>query len=221
MAMEPRSDLNLEPRSDINVAETHDINDVLVVGVGGQGVLLATDILADVFLAAGSDVRKSEVHGMAQRGGSVESHVRRGPTVHSPLIRRGRADALLSMEVLEALRYLHWLRPGGVVLTSLQRIVPASVAAGGPAYPDTAGIIAQLRARASRCVIIDPDALVAAAGDVRTMNVSLIGALSAFFAGVPAAIWEQVMAARVPAKARDANRRAFALGRHLAGKAPA
>jgi indolepyruvate ferredoxin oxidoreductase beta subunit len=205
----------------MNVAETHDINDVLVVGVGGQGVLLATDILADVFLAVGSDVRKSEVHGMAQRGGSVESHVRRGPVVHSPLIRRGRADVLLSMEVLEALRYLHWLRPGGVVLTSLQRIVPASVAAGGPAYPDTDGIIAQLRAHAGRCAFIDPGALVAAAGDVRTMNVGLIGALSVFVAGVPAAIWEQVMAARVPARALDANRRAFALGRHLAENAPA
>lgn len=195
------------------------VNDILVVGVGGQGVLLATDILAEGFLAAGNDVRKSEVHGMAQRGGSVESHVRRGAVVHSPLIRRGRADALVSMEILEAWRYLPWLAPGGIVLSSLQRIVPASVAAGGPPYPETAAIVAQLRRRARRLVLLDPAAVAAETGDARTMNVALVGALSAFIADVPGDVWRGVVEARVPARALDANRRALSLGRERAGQA--
>ena len=124
------------------------INNILVVGVGGQGIILATDVIAATFLRAGFDSKKSEVHGMAQRGGSVESHVRRGDSVASPLISPGDVDAMVAMEGLEALRYAHMMHPDGQILYDPLRLPPLAVATGSAEYPeDVTGRLARYAAK--------------------------------------------------------------------------
>jgi indolepyruvate ferredoxin oxidoreductase beta subunit len=109
---------------------------ILLVGVGGQGIILASEVMADVFMEAGFDVKKSEVHGMAQRGGSVSTHVRFGPKVFSPLIKEGEVDIFMAFEELEALRYLHYLSPQPTILLNEQRLNPPSVSLGNEVYPE-------------------------------------------------------------------------------------
>ncbi|MCL6451459.1 MAG: indolepyruvate oxidoreductase subunit beta [Acetobacteraceae bacterium] len=196
------------------------IDDVLVVGVGGQGVLLVSDLLAEAWFSSGFEVKKSEVHGMAQRGGSVESHVRRGEEVHSPLIPRGRAQALVALEPLEALRYLPWLAPGGLAVTTDLRLVPATVLSGQAAYPPLEEVLCALRTVAGRVLVVESERVRGALGSLRVLNVVALGALAAHLGDVAPGAWEQALRARLP-RAVEPNLRALELGRAMAGEAPA
>lgn len=186
---------------------------VLLVGVGGQGTILAGDVLAKVAAASGLDVKLSEVHGMSQRGGSVDTMVRFGEKVHSPVVSRGEVDHLVAFEIIEAARWLPYLRPGGRLLVDRRTIRPLPVLTG--ALPPTTGLEAALFAE--DVVYIDADALACRAGSPRSANVVLLGALST---GLPfdAEVWRQVIAGRVPPKTVDANLAAFELGRQACGE---
>jgi len=188
--------------------------DFLVVGVGGQGTILASDVLALVGLALGYDVKKSEVHGMSQRGGSVESHVRWGRLVHSPLAEAGTVDYLISFEVLETLRWAHYLRPDGTVLINEQRIQPLAVSVGEAEYPTTEALLAALHTRTRNVYLLPCLAVAQELGNARVTNMVLLGALSQLMDTDPAP-WLQVIEARVPARFLDLNRRAFSRGREL------
>jgi len=118
------------------MAGADQVKNILMVGVGGQGVILASEILSEVMMRAGYDVKKSEVHGMAQRGGSVSTHVRFGSKVYSPLIKKGDADILFSFEVLESVRYLDFLKKDALIIVNNQKVLPPSVTLGADTYPD-------------------------------------------------------------------------------------
>lgn len=186
----------------------------LLTGVGGQGTLLASDVLAEVGLRAGYDAKKSEVHGMAQRGGSVVSHVRWGDKVYSPLIGRGEVDFLLAFEKLEAMRYIEFLRPGALAIINEQRIVPISVSSGGDEYPDDVRLKEVLRAVTENFHFVPATNLAAELGNARASNVVLLGALSAFL-DVPLELWLEVIAGRVPERFIALNQRAFKEGRNM------
>ncbi len=186
------------------------VTNILMVGVGGQGIILASEIMAEVFMAAGWDVKKSEVHGMAQRGGSVSTHVRFGPKVFSPLIQEGEVDIFMAFEELEALRYLHYLGPKPSILLNTQRLNPPSVSLGTENYPETAAAI--LSQRASRFKGVAARDLAAKAGDVRAVNVVLLGVLYNFLS-VEEKIWTENLLRRFPSPAQKINLEAFQLGR--------
>ncbi|PLX90016.1 MAG: indolepyruvate oxidoreductase subunit beta [Desulfuromonas sp.] len=186
------------------------VTNILMAGVGGQGTLLASEILSEVLMQAGHDVKKAEVHGMAQRGGSVVSHVRFGPKVYSPTIPEGKADILFGFELLETYRYLSLVKPNGAVVVNNLRIAPPSVALGQSRYPDD--IATKLRQHVSDVRVVDGLQLAEQAGNPRTVNTVLLGALS----NVLEAANEQWLAAMrklVPARFLDVNLRAFELGR--------
>jgi indolepyruvate ferredoxin oxidoreductase beta subunit len=185
------------------------VKNILLVGVGGQGIILASEIMADVFMEAGNDVKKSEVHGMAQRGGSVSTHVRFGPKVFSPLIKEGEADIFLAFEELEALRYLSFLSPQPFILLNEQRLNPPSVSLGNEEYP--ANVPEVLSQRANQFKRIPARDLAVKAGDIRAANVVLLGALSSILA-IPEKIWTDNILKRFPPKAGPANLEAFRLG---------
>jgi len=183
---------------------------VLIVGVGGQGVLLASEVLAEAASSAGFDVKKSEVHGMAQRGGSVISHLRYGRTVHSPLISRGRADILVSFEKLETLLYLDYLHRDSWALVNDQEINPLPVGTGKALYP--AGIVKLLGREGVQCKMIDGHGLAERAGNPRTVNSVILGVLSKFLTfGLDT--WRDALGRHVPERYRDVNITAFDLGR--------
>jgi indolepyruvate ferredoxin oxidoreductase beta subunit len=183
---------------------------ILFSGVGGQGILLASEITAHGLLAAGFDVKKSEVHGMAQRGGSVTAQLRYGDKVYSPLIEPGRADIQVAFEMMEAVRYLPYLHQGSKVIVNTQRILPPAVATGKTSYPED--VLDDLTVRGIVVVTVDAFDLAREVGEVRTANVVMVGALSAFLSVDPA-VYEQVIKERVPERFRDVNLRAFAAGR--------
>jgi len=183
---------------------------VLFAGVGGQGIVLASSILAGISLDAGYDVKQSEVHGMAQRGGSVTSHVRFGRQVHSPTIAQGKADFLLSFELLESLRWCDHLAPDGVALVNTQRIAPITVASGAMEYPGD--LEDRLRARCAHPVLIDALAIAQRAGSVRAVNMALLGSLSARL-GFDLEIWREGIRSRVRPHTFDSNWTAFTAGR--------
>ncbi len=187
----------------------------LLVGVGGQGTILASNVLADVGLEAGYDVKKAEVHGMAQRGGSVTSHVRWGRSVRSPIIGAGEADVLLAFEKLEAVRYAENLRRGGLALVSDHAIPPVSVSSGNDVYPSDEKVRSVLQAVTDEVHFVPAVAVAQALGNARVHNVVLLGALSQRLE-VPVDLWERVIAAWVPERHRDLNLRAFRRGRELA-----
>jgi len=189
----------------------------LFVGVGGQGTLTASDIAAQVSLDLGLEAKKSEVHGFAQRGGVVESHVRWAPQVGSPTSEQGTVDVLVAFELLEAARWADWLRPGGVVVVNTQQIPPMSVSVGDAVYPDRTAILGALNERAGRVVALDGLALAAQAGTVRAVNTVILGALSALL-DTPAEVWEQAIVRRVPPHTVEVNRLAFRLGREAAAQ---
>lgn len=191
---------------------TVDQTNFLFVGVGGQGVLTASDIAAQVGLDLGLEAKKSEVHGFAQRGGVVESHVRWAPQVGSPTAEQGTVDVLVAFELLEAVRWIGWLRPGGKVVVNLQKIVPMSATVGQAVYPAREAILEALRARAGRVVAVDGLGLAERAGTVRAVNSVILGALSALLDS-PAPVWEEAIVRRVPPRYAQANRAAFRLGR--------
>lgn len=188
-----------------------DVTSVLLVGVGGQGTILAGDVLAKVAAASGLDVKLSEVHGMSQRGGSVDTMVRFGTEVHSPVVSAGEVDHLVAFEVIEAARWLPYLRPGGRLLVDRRTIAPLPVLTG--ALPPTVGLESALVAGGA--VFVDADPLACAAGSPRSANVVLLGALSV---GLPFDVgtWRDVIAHRVPPKTVEANLAAFELGREAA-----
>lgn len=194
--------------------------DFVLVGVGGQGILLASDVLCQVGLAAGYDVKKTDVHGMAQRGGSVVSHVRLADRVFSPMVAIGGADFLLAFEKLEACRWASYLRPEGTALVNDESIPtlaalsasPRRRAQGGPAYPDDEAIAKALAASAGRVVMVEAGAIASRLGNPRVTNVVLLGALSRLLP-MQEDEWHSALEARVPARYRDVNLRAFQAGR--------
>jgi indolepyruvate ferredoxin oxidoreductase beta subunit len=188
--------------------------DFLLTGVGGQGTLLASNILAEVGLWAGYDVKKSEVHGMAQRGGSVTSHVRWADKVYSPLIGQGEVDYLLGFERLEGLRYVEQLRPGGILIVSEHGIPPVSVTAGQDQYPSDEQIRRALAEVAGQVIWVPSIKLAEELGNARVHNVIMLGALSAQL-DTDEQMWLEVIEQRVPARFMELNREAFLRGREV------
>lgn len=192
--------------------ENSALTNILLVGVGGQGIIVASEIMADVFLEAGYDVKKSEVHGMAQRGGSVSTHVRFGARVFSPLIKEGEADFFMAFEELEAMRYLHYLGPNPTIILNEQRLNPPSVSLGKDRYPEN--IAESLSRRAGRLKKVAGKDLALRAGEIRTLNLVLLGTLSSFLP-VGESVWTENIQRRFPPRAHQANLEAFRLGRNV------
>ncbi|MCX8031973.1 MAG: indolepyruvate oxidoreductase subunit beta [Thermoleophilia bacterium] len=190
---------------------------VLLTGVGGQGVVLASYVLSHVAMEEGYEVKQSEVHGMSQRGGSVTSHFRFGDKVWSPLCTPGAVDLLLGFEALEALRYLHWLKPGGKLVYNTLRINPSPVSAGLATYPEDIDL--QIKAACQTAEPVDAYALAVKAGTGKAANVALLGAVSRW---LPFAreTWEAVIAKAVPPKTVEVNLKAFRLGAESDSSAP-
>lgn len=186
------------------------VTNILLAGVGGQGILLASEVLAEVLMLAGYDVKKNEVHGMSQRGGSVTSHVRYGEKVYSPIIPEGEADILFGFELLETYRYLPLLKKGGSVIVNRLRIMPPAVATGLERYPEQLEDLIVADVDDSR--IIDGLNLAVAAGNPRTVNTVLLGALSNIM-DIDIALWQQALKKMVPQKFLSENLQAFELGR--------
>jgi indolepyruvate ferredoxin oxidoreductase beta subunit len=184
---------------------------ILLSGVGGQGVLLASSILSNAALAQGLDIKQSEVHGMSQRGGSVVSHVRIGDKVHSPIVPEGACDILVGFEPLEGLRHAHSLRKDGVIIYAVDRINPSTVSAGFAQYPDD--LEARLAAFPIRRYPVEAGNLAAQTGNRRSANVVMVGALSKFV-DFPEEVWQKALKASIPAKLYDLNVKAFELGRN-------
>lgn len=182
---------------------------VMIVGVGGQGTLLASRVLGRVMLDAGFDVKVSEVHGMSQRGGSVVTYVRWGERVESPVINEGEADILLAFEQLEAARFLPYLQADGVIITNTQKIDPMPVITGAAAYPE--GLLEKIREKGVRLTAVDALGLAERAGSQKAVNVVLIGAMASSL-DIPEACWLTAIEKTVPAKFLEMNKRAFALG---------
>ncbi len=182
----------------------------MIVGVGGQGSLLASKLLGQVLLSQGYDVKVSEVHGMSQRGGSVVTYVRYGDKVYSPVIDKGEADLIVSFEQLEAARWLPYLRPDGQIVTNTQAIDPMPVVTGKAVYPE--GLIDKMKAAGARVDALDCVTLARQAGSAKAVNVVLLGKLSHYF-DLPESAWQEALTALVPPKFLDLNRKAFALGR--------
>jgi indolepyruvate ferredoxin oxidoreductase beta subunit len=188
------------------------ITNILLVGVGGQGILLASEILAETFMLAGFDVKKSEIHGMSQRGGSVVSHVRFGKEVCSPTVPEGEGDILFGFELLEAYRSLPLLRPGAEVVVNDYRIAPPQVLLGQATYPDD--LAERIRSRFADFLLVDGLRLAQQAGDARAANTVLLGAVSKRLS-IAEPIWQQALEKMVPKKALEVNLKAFRLGRAL------
>jgi indolepyruvate ferredoxin oxidoreductase beta subunit len=186
--------------------------DVFLAGVGGQGTLLASEVLGEAFLLSGYDVKKSEVHGMAQRGGAVTTHLRFGPKVFSPLIEPGRADLLVAFEKVEALRFAHYLRPGGCMVVNAQEIFPPSVATGQERYP--ADVSERLAAVTDRLYLVDALAAALSLREVRAVNMVMVGAASHFLP-LPEAAYEKALKGSLPERIVAVNIDAFRAGRAL------
>ncbi len=190
-----------------------DVTSIVLVGVGGQGILLAAQIAARAALAAGYDVKTNEVHGMAQRGGSVVAQIRFGSRVFSPLVPEGTAQVLASLERIEALRFASYLAPEGLAVVSSQAIIPVTVSSGQAAYPADAE--ARLRRRFPRLAYIDAVRIAEELCDQRVANVVLLGALSTALA-LPEDCWAAAMAQCVKPAFLAVNTRAFDEGRRIA-----
>ena len=183
---------------------------MLISGEGGQGVVLASYVLSQVAMAEGYEVKQSEVHGMSQRGGSVTSHLRFGDKVNSPLVAQGTVDILLAFEPLEAMRYVHWLKPGGLLVYNTVRVNPSPVAAGLAEYP--VDIDERIKATWPDVRAVHAANLATQAGTVKAVNVVMLGAVSQSLPFADAT-WEEVIRRVVPPKTVDTNLKAFALGR--------
>ena len=182
---------------------------IMIVGVGGQGTLLASRVLGNLALKLDSDVKVSEIHGMSQRGGSVVTYVIFGEKVYSPLIEKGEADLILAFEKLEALRWINYLKKDGKLIVNDQRIDPMPVITGKAAYPDS--IVQRLKGLAPQTVAIDALALAKACGNIKTTNVVLLG-LAARTMPVDKNVWLEALREVVPPKALEVNLKAFEAG---------
>lgn len=183
---------------------------IMIVGVGGQGTLLASKMLGYVLLAQGNDVKVSEVHGMSQRGGSVVTYIRYGESVASPVIDKGEADIIISFEELEAARWLEYLKPGGQIITNTQQIEPMPVITGAMEYP--ADLVSKMEAKGAKVDAKDFLALAEEAGNAKAVNICLMGRFSKYMPEVPASLWQEAIEKNVPAKFLELNKKAFALG---------
>lgn len=189
---------------------TNDVKSILLAGVGGQGILRASDIICMAVMEAGFDTKKSEVHGMAQRGGCVTSHVRYGAKVYSPLARKGDVDILLSFEKLETLRYLDFLKPDGIIIMDKEEIYPPAVNLGISEYPRD--ILEQLKDNFKNVVVADALVLAREAGNLRAANTVMLGIVSKYI-DIKDEIWESVLRRSFPEKLVDLNIKAFRLGK--------
>ncbi len=187
---------------------------VMIVGVGGQGTLLASRILGSALLSSGFNVKLSEVHGMSQRGGSVVTYVKYGENIASPVIEKGEADIILAFEQLEAARWLEYMKPDGKVVVNTQKIDPMSVVIGDSVYPE--GVIDSVKAAGADVLEIDALPLAQQAGSSKAVNVVLIGAM-AKFTDISKEIWLEAVKECVPAKFLELNLKAFELGYSYGG----
>ena len=186
---------------------------ILIVGVGGQGVLLASEIISEVAMQAGLDVKKSEVHGMSQRGGVVTSHVKIAPKVYSPTIGHGQADILVSFEQAEGLRAIDWMRKDGVAIVSQTKLIPAIVTSTkGMEYPKDA--VGQMRDMAQHVIDVPADKIAGELGNPRLVNTILLGVMSNYLP-FDMAVWQEAIRTRVKAKFVDINLQAFDRGRQV------
>jgi indolepyruvate ferredoxin oxidoreductase beta subunit len=192
----------------------------LLAGVGGQGTILASDVIASVGLAAGLQAKQAEVHGMSQRGGSVTSHVRWGTVVQSPLVGAGEFDVLLAFEKAEALRVINQMHTGALALINIEAIEPVTVTSGGQPYPDDQRLFSAFSQLTPYATYVDGPGIATGLGNPRVANVVLLGALSALLersqmAGmvISADLWLDVISERVPAKYLELNQKAFHAGR--------
>ena len=182
---------------------------IMIVGVGGQGTLLASKLLGRLLLGKGYDVKVSEVHGMSQRGGSVVTYVRYGEKVYSPIIDKGEADFILSFELLEAARWTEYLKPGGKLITNIQQVNPMPVIIGAAEYPEN--LVEKMRALDIDVDAIDALSLAEEAGSSKAVNIVLLGRLAKWF-DFTRDEWLTAIEESVPAKFLDLNKKAFALG---------
>ena len=185
------------------------VKSVMIVGVGGQGTLLASRVLGSAMLSQGVDVKVSEVHGMSQRGGSVVTYVRYGEKVYSPIIAQGEADVLLAFEAVEAARYLPWLKPEGTVVVNTQQMDPMPVVTGVAEYPKD--ILGKVREQGVKVVALDALGMAEEAGSSKAVNVVLIGAMAKKL-DLPKEVWIDTIKETVPSKFIDMNLKAFELG---------
>ena len=190
---------------------TTNVTNVMIVGVGGQGSLLASKLLGHLLLEQGYDVKVSEVHGMSQRGGSVVTYVRFGEHVYSPIIDKGEADFIVSFEKLEAARWMEYLKPGGRVIVNTQEIDPMPVITGAADYPTD--LIEKMRALGAQVDDMDALSIAEEAGSAKAVNIALMGRLSRYFTDISEQAWQDAITACVPKKFLELNRKAFALGR--------
>ena len=186
---------------------------ILFCGVGGQGILLASEVTAYSLLAAGMDVRKSEVHGMAQRGGSVTAHLRYGSKVYSPLISQGEADIVVAFEMLEAARYLPYMHAESIAIVNTHKIYPPAVATGKILYPEN--VLDELKSRDIKVKTLDAFEIARSVGEIRAVNIVMVGMLSTHLP-VEEQIFLDVLHERIPQKFRDVNIKAFQKGRKVA-----
>lgn len=184
---------------------------IMIVGVGGQGSLLASRLLGNVLLAKGFDVKVSEVHGMSQRGGSVVTYVRYGDEVCSPIIEKGEADVIISFELLESARWLPYLKKGGKLITSTQQLDPMPVITGAAQYPED--IAAKIKAMGIQVTAVDALGLAEQAGNAKASNVVLMGVVSAQ-TEFEEQLWQHAIEQCVPPKFLELNKKAFELGRN-------
>ena len=184
---------------------------IMIVGVGGQGSLLASKLLGHLLLSRGYDVKVSEVHGMSQRGGSVVTYVRFGDRVYSPVIDQGEADYIVSFELLEAARWLPYLKKDGQIVVNTQQIDPMPVITGAAEYPED--LVAKMKAAGAKVDALDCLKLATKAGSSKAVNIVLLGRLSHYF-DIPEDAWMESLKANVPEKLLEINKKAFALGKN-------
>ena len=185
------------------------VKSIMIVGVGGQGSLLASKLLGHLLLSEGYDVKVSEVHGMSQRGGSVVTYVRFGEKVYSPIIDKGQADVIVSFEKLEAARYVEYLKKDGTIVTNVQEIDPMPVITGAMQYPEN--LIEKMQEKGITVDAMDCLSLATEAGSAKAVNIVLMGRLSKYF-DIPVERWQKAIDACVPEKFRELNQKAFLLG---------
>lgn len=186
-----------------------EVKNVMIVGVGGQGIILAADILSNVLVSAEYDVKMAEIHGMSQRGGSVNTMVRFGNKVYSPVVEKGQADFMLSFEKLEALRWSDFLKPGGTIIMNDETVNPLPVLLGSAEYPSD--IEAQIEAKGIKLITVNATAMAEESGSARAANIVLLGCLASLMP-LGKEVWHAAIERRVPPKTVEINKRAFEAG---------
>lgn len=187
------------------------VKNIMIVGVGGQGSVLASKLLGHLLTTQGFDVKVSEVHGMSQRGGSVVTYVKYGDKVYSPVVEKGEADFIVSFEILETARWLEYLKPDGQIVTSTQEIDPMPVLTGAMTYPEN--LLEKIKSTGAKVDALDCLKLAKQAGSPKAVNLVLLGRLSHYFTDIKPEAWQEAIDACVPPKFLELNKKAFALGK--------